>query len=312
MLFLCRAALTAATCPDGYPFEAKHIELRWSAPTNQFLTGLWVYRSIPQKFAPAVISNVMHLAGFTMRNKTKPPREPGEKFDSSALYFANKEETRHLGFFPTLGWIDYADSTARASMKEPVINVPSEDEALALALKYLHLLGVDRSQLATLPGTTNFRIYREVRRRSKMDKLQNRPVTEVHSRGVFFVRRIDNVEFTGIGNAGGFLVTFGNEGRIIELQLLWRNFEPYRSYEFPTPAVLMDRIKNGLTTFTNPPKELDRIKKITIHKVTPYYMGLGGDERKEFLYPFLGIDVGSDLGTTNVLFDLNCPIVLEK
>jgi len=76
-LFFCAGAL-GFDLPGGQfglPLEKGEYDLVWDAPTNELPSALWVYRVLPAQFSPMVISNLMALGSFTLRDR-KPPRNP--------------------------------------------------------------------------------------------------------------------------------------------------------------------------------------------------------------------------------------------
>ncbi|MCU0785134.1 MAG: hypothetical protein MUF81_14015 [Verrucomicrobia bacterium] len=203
------------------------------------------------------------------------------------------------------------DETALASMRESPKGIPSEEEAYRLALKYLRFVGVDSSQLARKSGSTELRVYRMKTERSYTDRKRGeRIVGAVDLRGVCFVRWIDGMEFTGLGTAGGVVVEFGDEGKVHQLRVNWRNFQPYRLEAFPTPQQFVERIRKGLAVAVDPIPV--GIKKITITKVAPFYQGIATDEKQPFLYPFADVELDLDAGGTNHFLRVTCPVVMEQ
>lgn len=49
--------------------QTNDCEVFWRANTNDWPSSLWVYKAVPQVFAPPVISNLVAMAGFTMADK---------------------------------------------------------------------------------------------------------------------------------------------------------------------------------------------------------------------------------------------------
>jgi hypothetical protein len=299
---------TVPTMP-GASFNPGSAEVIWAAATNGLPDSIWIYRSVKQEFSPTLVSNLMWLGALTKKNTAKSP-DADEIRDKDAVYYTNKEGTRRLAIYPSVGWIDYKDETAQASMREAAKKVPSEEEAYRLALKYLRFAGVDSSQLALKPGTTDFRIHRMEQKRGYFDRELGKRVEDVGLRGVYFTRWIDRMEFTGLGTVGGFLVEFGDEGKVFQLMVNWRNFQPHRLLAFPTSEQFVERIQKGLAVAIDPIPA--SIKKVTIKKVAPFYKGLAEDEKQPFLYPFVDMELDLDVGTTNRFLRVTCPIVVDE
>ena len=183
----------------------------WSAPTNKWPEALWVYKVEPQEFSPAVVSNLMALGNFTAKDRAKRVPSNSPVKDPAALYFSNGDESKHLVIYPSLGFIDYHDEGAQARMTEPVVNVPSEEQVPSLALKYVRLAGIDRSQLETKPDSSDFLMHGERRTRGPFN---GKGTDEVQARGVFFDRTVDGVPFCQWCSAGQLF--FGLEARLCQ------------------------------------------------------------------------------------------------
>src|SRR6266446_4941111 len=75
----------------------------WSAPTNEWPSSVWVYKVVPQTFPPAVISNALQMASFTMLDKTNIPGWPPPT--GNDMFFRTKDNRRYLGVIPSLALI---------------------------------------------------------------------------------------------------------------------------------------------------------------------------------------------------------------
>lgn len=310
LVLACAQSKAAIPIVPGASFNPGTAEVSWAADTNDMPNSVWIYRSVKQDFSAAVVSNLMSLGGFTKLDVKRPSMSGGIR-DKEAVFYANKEGTCSLSIYPSVGCIEYLDESALASMRESPTNIPSERDAYWLALKYLRFVGVDSSQLARKPGSTELRTYRTKTTRSYTDRKRGERVTDaVDLRGICFVRWIDGIEFTGLGTAGGARVEFGDNGKVHQLRANWRNFQPYRLEHFPTPQQLVERIKKGLAVAVDTiPSKVD---KVTISKVAPFYQGLAPDEKQPFLYPFADAELNLETGGTNHFLRVTVPIVLEQ
>jgi hypothetical protein len=303
------ATFAAGLVLDGPVFSATNVRIVWNAPTNRWPTNLWIYKVLPQKFSPEVTSKLMAIGPFTLKDRTHIEGQPPFK-DKRLLYFANTERTRHLGIFPPLGWIYYRDEHVNLLGKESARGVRPEAEVLELAHKWLEKFGIDRDELATRENSSDLQTYRIVDTRTFFDRTKNERKSEVILRGVSFVRRIDGVSLTGSGSDGGFTISFGNEGKIVNLELLWRNLKRERLCKAASPAEIMKRLEQGHGRMVPiMGTDLRGAKRLVIEKVTPFYLGEAGETAQDFVYPFAALECTLDGGSNRIV--LKCPIIRQ-
>src|SRR5271157_706434 len=108
-------------------------EVVWSTSTNGWPEQLWVYAVVPQDFSEAVVSNLMVLTGFATNDQATPPGILGS-IDPKAVYFG-RSWSKHLTVSASLGFIEYHDEGAQASMTssengvpEPAVGVPGQEQ----------------------------------------------------------------------------------------------------------------------------------------------------------------------------------------
>jgi hypothetical protein len=305
-------AFAAGPSLDGPTFSVPGIAVVWKAPTNSIPAKLWVYKVVPQDFSPTAISNLMALGPFSSNDRTHIEGQPLFK-DKRLMYFANGERTRYLGIFPPFGWSYFKDERAIGG-KGDAKGLPGEDEAADLALRYLLKLGFDRSELATKDGSSDLQVYRVAQDRRRLDKTKQEHVSEVILRGVSFVRRVDGVSLTGRGSDGGFSISFGNEGKVASLELVWRKLEKHQLKNVSPTNEMIERIKQGRAK-VHPLNTVDwrNAKSLTVEKVVPFYLGADGETKQEFMYPFASIEgtIQFEDGR-NVGIALKCPILADK
>lgn len=309
--FLLATMLAVSTKGGTFTNESPAgMKIIWAVPTNVWPPDykIWTYKVVPQHFSDAVVSNVMAIGGFTMKDRIKLPPE-ALAIDRKALRFDNKDETKELVILPTLGYIDYKDENAEAKavstvkgVPEPVIGVPkNEYETTQLGLKYLRLLGIDIDQIARKPGTDELDLHWSKKSREWTDQKTKKEMIDTPlTFGVFFTRRIDGIEMNGFGDV---YIEFGNNAKVFELELTWRNLEPYELHDrFATPEQIVKSIASGQTPLPRlagwPP---DRIKTLTITNATPRYSrgGKQPDEPLDFVVPALQLGAVVDDGKTN-------------
>jgi hypothetical protein len=279
------------------------IRVIWAVPTNVWpVDKLWIYKVLPQNFPQVVISNVMAVGSFTRANQRKTPADL-LAVDPAGIRFSGVRT--YLEILPTLGYIKYYNENAEARMTsaiknipEPVVGVPNQDEATRLGLIYLRLLGIDSCEIARKPGSSELDLHWERTTRGWIDQKTKKEVDEVQGFGVHFTRCLDGVPISGFGD---FSVSFGNEAKVRELEVSWRNLEPYRLLDkFVTPKEIVESIQSGgarLPRLEGWP--LDEVKTLTITNATPRYTRKPGDEPMDFVSPALQLDAIMNNGKTN-------------
>lgn len=298
--------------PKGKTFQPVHFEIVWAAPTNTQPKVLWIYKNIPQEFSARMISNLMALGSFTMRD-VKRLSDEDRAIDKMGLAFSNEEETRWLAISPTLGLIEYRDEKANDMMR-PVEGVPSDAKVEKLALGLLEKIGIPSSDFATKsPKNNDLLAFGTSGTRGHFDQKKKKLVKEIDSRGIFFIRRVDGVNFAGIGVAGGFYVQFASQGKVAHLKLVWRNLQPYQRYEIASPEQIIAWIKEGKAVMPYPLISPDlnpsKISKLTIKDFSALYKGALADEPQEFTFPFAQLDCVASVEKTKVNLQLYCPIL---
>jgi hypothetical protein len=309
LILLLAAGLAASanggTSTNGSLAGLQNMKIIWAVPTNIWpVDKIWSYKVIPQDFSDVVISNAMAIGSFTMKDKVNLSAE-ALAIDKKAIRFHDKAETKWLTIAPTLGYIEFSDQNAEAQavsavkdVPEPVVGVPNEPETTQLGLKYLRLLGIDISEIARKPGTCDLDLHWSKKLRERIDQKTKKNIDEVLDYGVFFTRRIDGIECSGFGDV---YIEFGNNAKISELKVSWRNLQPYQLLDnFVTPEQLVESIRSGqipLPTLEGWP--IDEIKTLTITNAIPRYSRRPADEPMDFVVPALQLDAMIDNGKTN-------------
>jgi hypothetical protein len=120
--------------------------------------------------------------------------------------------------------------------------------------------------------------------------------------------------FTGHGEDAGLSIDFGDQGKIAQLQLVWRKLQRHKVCRVLSPPEIMQCVRQGkarISPFTmvnsSPAKQL-RIKRVVIA-----YLGASGDTSQKLVYPFSGLECSLDDGGGNSAeIVLNCPILSEE
>ena len=293
------------TFTNESPNSLQGIKIIWAVPTNVWpVHNIWSYKVVPQNFSDSIISNAMVIGAFSMSDKRVLPAEALE-IDEKAVCFSNKDKTKWLEILPTLGYIKYYDQNAEAKtiskvkdVPEPVVGVPGKAKATRLGLKYARLLGVDASQLAKRTGTSDFDLHWEITRRQWTDPKTQKQIDEIQGFGIDFTRCIDGIEISGFGDVH---VSFGNNAKIQELEISWRNLQRCQLLDnFVSSQQIVKSIANGHTPLPNLAGwPIEEIKTLTITNAAPRYSRRPGDEPMDFVVPALQLDAVIDNGKTN-------------
>jgi hypothetical protein len=190
----------------------KDADIVWTVPTNDWPARLWTYKVVPQAFSDAVVSNLMAIGSFTSKDRTNISEYIDTK--DAVIFFGNLEGTmKHLAICPALGFVEYHDGTAKStSQLKPIVGVPDQDETTRLGLQYLRLTGIDVSQLATKTGSSDLDLHWERQTIAYVDRPSTNEIALTNGYGIFFLRRIDGINVSGIGLNGGAYMSFGNNG----------------------------------------------------------------------------------------------------
>jgi hypothetical protein len=302
LLFICIVkTVNAGVFTNGNP---GNLSIVWNIPATNWPDSLWVYQVAPQNFPTPVVSNLMALGSFTEKDRTKAPSYLLGA-DKKAVYFGN--DSKHLAICPMLGYVEYHCDRAEARMTEPVEGGPEESAVLPLALRYLHMAGIDRSLLAVRPDTGNFDLHGEKINRGYKDKTTGEWTEKVDSRGIFFLRRIDGISFRGIGLHGGVAIRFGNNSNVVDLKISWRNLVPYALLASPSQEQIGKWINSGQLKANT-----KDATKLTITRAAFRYDGSVGDEPMNFAFPYADCEaVAVDAHSTNTV-SFQCPMTLSK
>ena len=278
----------------------------WAVPATVWPigAGVWAYRVVPQEFSEAVVSNLLRIGSFTARDKVRAPRDV-LSIDKMGSYYSDKSETRYLEMLPTLGYLKSYNARAVAAatsavkdVPEAVTGVPSEAETTRLGLEYLHLLGIDVSQIARKRGTCDLDLHWQKATRAWVDQKTGKRVDQIQSYGVLFTRRIDGIEVSGFGDV---FVSFGNRAEVFELETSWRNLKPYELFSnLVSPEEIVKSIQGGqisLPRVTGWP--LAQIRTLTITNAVPRYVRKPGEEAMDFVMPVLELDATISNGKAN-------------
>ncbi len=285
----------------------KETEITWTA-TKHLRDMFWTYKVVPQTFSVDGITELLRQGSFTNRITA----------GSERLAFVNSSNTCTLQIIPATGRIKYWNEYAPAAhwdrtnhLWERVEGVPDESQVEKLGVEFLtKYFGIQRSDLSQR-ADGHLITFGEKKTRGYFDRRTQKDVEdEVTARGIFFIRRLDGVDFAGIGNGGGCEIEFGNHAKISEFKLNWPNLQPFEKYAAATQSELVQFIQDGKAVMTH--KNLvnpAEIKSLTITDVAPFYWGTSAVEPQSFVYPFAQVNATANMGYTNEDIQLYCPIL---
>jgi len=297
----------------GDPFDARTVDLVWNVSVGKLPSSLDTLKVLPAVFSDEVVSNVIDLCQFLEPENVRA-RFRAVAQGSDVSYQEPHPEKPVLGkslrISPASGYINYFNPTASSLPRTPIKEVPSQEQALDLAVKLLPKLGIRESELTHRADSKQFDYLITTETNGHFDKQQKKIVEEVTARGVVLFRQVNGVSFSGQGDCGGIRVKFGNNAQIKELALTWRNVKPEKTKAVANPAQIVERIKKGNAVIRLPEGVANPgvIKKLTITQARPYYFGFDGGERQKTIYPYVMLVATADTGTTNFVVSLNCPI----
>jgi hypothetical protein len=294
----------------GYPFKIQtNVPVNWQAPTKHLPKTFWIYRAVPAKVSPATISNLVALGSFTDKERKEFPDYP------HLIAYDGPAGKMSLRINTDWAYIDYSDPDA--DDWHITNGVPNRQQAFKLAKRWLPKLGIDERQLFTNPnGGTKFYGASDT---VFFYPREGGPVfaTNTHSYEVVFYRAFDGIEFSGGCARGGGLIDFAHDAKISHILVSWRNYKREKRYPAATPETLLKWIREGKAVWwpaggapTYP--DWDSAKKIAITKITPLYYSEAYDENdtpQYAAYPFAEMEAVADIGTTNLIFNLDCPII---
>ena len=294
----------------GKPIRPTNASIIWTAMTNDLPRALSFYHAQKSQIPPSTISNLLVIGGFSGKDRKE---ERG-----SSISYSSPDEKKSLWINTEWSFVDYTDRKAdNIKMTE---GVPDKTRAVELATNYLSRLGIETEQLAKRTGSTELKTYFN-EGEATLFKGPGQPAyaTNLHMRGVIFMRALDGVEFFGGSARGGCTVEFGHHANVSKILIAWRNLQKGKTYSVAGPEQLSKWIKEGKAVWQrdaeSPPIEWSSINTITIKSVTPYYFTDSYGEvakPQNIAFPFFELEALVSEGSTNVTVRLHCPACVES
>jgi hypothetical protein len=295
LIFSFRAA-ALTSLEDISPHFSTNAQIIWQAPTNHLPKSFWIYKKLPRVFPATIISNAIVLASFQDKGFPKPSTNQiviwadRTKGEPQPPYFRITADNGEMSY--SLG--DRAPDLPQEIFKD--------EAAVDRAWERLAQLGIDRSQLVKT-NVASYGVY-----------------------GVFFPRQIDGIQFYDESEGFSFQ-QYGSHGKI-------RNFSvnlPNLQREQNSPTASAQQIIACIRAFKTPSppngeeadyfgriKNLAKVTKLTITKITPYYgEGVYGEtptnnEPSRFVTPIAELEVIADFGNSNATVRLLSPIISSE
>jgi hypothetical protein len=300
--------LLAGSVPAQLFYPSENLKVEWKAATDALPKKLWIYKSIPQNFSAAVISNAMALASFKTNDFAgSPDNEP-----TALLFYDHKGQfwTRSLDIMPRVGQIAYR---VQGDLVGPAQGVPREEQIKKQAWDYVVRLGIDRAQLVEKAVTTQ---------NCERDKTGKEFTNGICAREMHLARRVEGIEMRDFG----FWLRLGKQAELRMFSLLWPGLDPFESHSLASTEQINKWIKeakvymaledDGTFDMTKC-KELSKANKLTITKIIPIYAE--GDVRKygqvpkdsdeRMFSPYAELEGVAELGSKTMNCRLLCPIL---
>lgn len=272
---------------------ARRARVEWAIGTNALPASLPVFKVVRGQFSRQTIDALMELGRFTESHRL--PLPPGSPLSTkSALRFQHPETKAYLVISPEIGSISYLNLSAVHLPYEKVAEVPSTNETLAAAQRWLPKLGIDPGELARRPGSDELHATFSRRTRSRVNPKAGTSETKLAAHSVFLPRQKGGITFSGLGHAGGFYLELGCQGVVGQLSLQWRSLQPVAEFEVATTNQLTEWLHVGKGFVQGDWN--GRVEKMIVRSIAPHYLELDSTERQETVLPYavLKADVECD------------------
>ncbi|MDH7502498.1 MAG: hypothetical protein QHJ82_07280 [Verrucomicrobiota bacterium] len=298
----------------GEPFDGQNVEIIWQASPDQMPGSLGTFTVLPAAFSSEVVSNVIDLCRFKDEEKVRAifrDVPAGKPASYQEPYPGKPVLGKSLRIVPANGYINYLDPTASSPPGVPAQAVPSQKQALELAIRLLPKLGIKEADLAREPNSQELAYLLTAKTNGRFDKGQKKAVEEVAARGVILFRQVNGISFSGPSDSAGLRVEFGNNAQIKELVVTWRNLKAEKPETVANRAEIIQAVKQGQAVIRLPERfgNAAALKTLTITQLRPYYFGMSGTEPQKRVFPYVMLVATADTGITNFPVSLNCPIL---
>ncbi|MGH7954017.1 MAG: hypothetical protein ACREFE_19150 [Limisphaerales bacterium] len=195
-----------------------------------------------------------------------------------------------------------------------VKDVPSVKRVQKMAMKLLPKFGINPADLEKKDNSSKPKF-------SIVDSemtffVKPKFISFIASRGVIFRRSVDGGVFLGAGTGGGGEIEFGDHGKIIRIDITWKNLKRFKSYSVATPEMMIKGIREGKAVQGLIPADVGSIdwaavKSLTVKKAWLSYYAGDGFAPSDWLMPLVSLWTTIDTGHGNVDAEIECPIIDE-
>lgn len=196
---------------------------------------------------------------------------------------------RHLMVYEASGAIWYAIPSKMHPVVTSQPNLPSAEEAKSIASEFLYSRGlIQEGEVAKINKVV---ADQQITAKKGSNEIINNYNVTLQ---VQFTRQINDMPVIGPGNK--LKVFIGEEGEVVGLFKVWRDYEPYKYVKIKTPEQAYNDLVAGNDTMYNVRAGGD---KVVIKEVyLAYWMEPADSEQKYILpvYVFEGDDIDSELG----------------
>lgn len=288
----------------------------WQVETNRLPNSFWIYKRLPpHPFSKTVISNAVVLASLQSKGFPNP--------STNDFFLWEDKGPNYPGPIPDIFCITPKSATISYSQPHPSTNtadIPADKILVRRAWADAAKLGVYPAQI----------MFKEMTSRFNQDENNNDLTNQLCGRGVYLSRQLDGISFWGNGENGddeGFWIEFGSHGQVRVFSLVWPDLKRSELQQTASPQQIIACIRAFKTM--SPPngneanyfgriKNLAKAKKLTITKITPYYIeGTYGeaptnDDSPKIVMPIAQLEAVADFGNSNAAVKLLAPILSSE
>jgi len=192
-------------------------------------------------------------------------------------------------------------------------DVPGMERILNLTSNYLAEFGIPLSDIEkNTNGAPNYH-FAEL---TTVYDLPDKSVTNIEYRLVRFSRAVDSGTITSGGTCGDGEFDFGAHGRLVGIDLTWKDLQRYKSFAAAKPDTIAQWIREGKAVQGGIPMDLPAIdwavvKSLTVKKAELCYYAGDRLAPSEWLMPLVSLWTTVDTGHGNIDVEIDCPIIDE-
>ncbi len=277
------------------------LHVQWDAPRKTLPSQVYVYRLLPNRLPPKIISNLAKLCSFTGQDRTTETTD--------GIVFQAADGSRRLSISVSAGSIHYETAEPRYGPTNLAEDVPPMSEMPKLAADFLRKTGINLSDV-----TNPFDNRRDIQRASKFHFSEplriyyvgNINITNVEYRTASFWRCVNGIPV--IAGDGG-QISYGAHGNIRSFTISWRKLGCYQRLPSVTPETAIGYLRGGKAVCGLSLVDFDwsAVSCVTVKKASPYYYS----GHTDMLYPFLGLITKTEPSFGNVQLEIDCPFIDE-